>query len=72
MAAALALLQLWQYGTKTCRISPTDQPAPYWVIVHDGDKPSARSFPNHNEAVAHAVDELLRATLNHQSAPSDA
>lgn len=63
MGGDLALLQLWQIGTKTCRLTSATQPAPYWVVLHDGDnRVSQRTFDNHDDATAYAVEELSRAT----------
>jgi hypothetical protein len=28
-------LQLWQHETLTCFITPTGEPAPYWVVIYD-------------------------------------
>ena len=63
MTTNLPLVQLWQHGTVTCLITPAAQPAPYCVIVEDGREPlSQRSFDNHDDATACAVEELRRAT----------
>ena len=60
---SLPLLRLWQYGTKTCWISPATESAPYQVVVHDGDDRIAeRTFDTHNEAISFAVEALHRAT----------
>jgi hypothetical protein len=59
----LALFQLWQHGTKTCRLTPATDPPPYWVIVHDSDVPVVQtSFEEHDVATAFAVEQLRRAT----------
>jgi len=57
------LVQLWQQGTTTCRISPVTESAPYWVVIQHGDEASLpRAFETHDEAVSYAVEELRRAT----------
>jgi hypothetical protein len=59
----LPLLQLWQYGTVTCRITPATEAAPYCVVVTDGrEPPHQRTFATHNEAISYAIEELRRAT----------
>ena len=61
--APLPLPQLWQHGTKTCRVTPASQPGPYVVVVQDGDTTNEqRTFPNHDDAVSFAIEELRRAT----------
>ena len=58
-----SLLQLWQHGTRTCRVTPATERSPYWVIVHDGELIVVQaSFKEHDTATYFAVEELRRAT----------
>jgi hypothetical protein len=59
---AIPLLRLWQQGTITCLITPATQPAPYRVVIRDGNEPiHQRAFDTHNDAINFALDELRRA-----------
>jgi hypothetical protein len=59
------LIQLWQHGTRTCRITSASEPGPYWVIVHDHGEPAIRrTFDTHDDATAFAVEELRRVTAS--------
>src|SRR4051794_36321798 len=54
--SGLPVMNLWQYGTKSCRLSSPSDPAPYWVVVTDGDRPfTQRSFDTYDAAIAYAV-----------------
>jgi hypothetical protein len=60
--ALLPSLRLWHQDTCTCYITPTTEPAPFWVVVLDDGLPvSRRSFHDHPDALAHALKLLERA-----------
>jgi hypothetical protein len=57
------LFLFWRYGSLVCRISLTTEPAPYWVVVYDGNAGvQQRSFPTHDEATQYAIEQLRRVT----------
>jgi hypothetical protein len=55
-------LQLWQQGTFTCFITPSSEPGPYRVVIHDGDDLiDQHAFADHAAALAHAIEALGHA-----------
>ena len=44
------LVQLWQYDGKTCAMTPSDEPPPYWVVITDGSQTISRRTGGENAA----------------------
>jgi hypothetical protein len=59
------LFELWHYGAKRCRVSPREAPAPFAVVISDGEASEQRTFDDHETAIAYAVEQLRLATTTH-------
>ena len=60
-----ALVELWHHGASRCLMTITTADLPFLVVVFDGQTERyRRTFQDHNEAVAAAVEELHRVTAS--------
>ena len=55
----IPMIQLWKHGRLICHITPTTAPAPYRVVIFDGEATIAElDFTEQRDALAHALETL--------------